>query len=300
MAGSLKFRVNELPDPIYEPLRSFSAFSADPNFYTELQSALDRSFNYTCKTDEILNLLDAIEQSQASFFAVSASNRDNKLEWSSRDPTSYQITLTEHSFSHNSFMGRHLPFKKAIPPKGSSKVDTRYHATVKRSEERYSKDVNAAVAALFENSSVSILTDIALELGPMTKELQRKVGQITTTEFSHFTDVSPLTMSTISDEDQEEFSEYLGLLHLNSYPNLDDSHVSATTSYSHGLPAGDREVPLKLSLRSVSSPSPLLLSHLLKSPTCLSIQATTENRSFLSYYSGTALYTWEMVNQTTL
>lgn len=297
MSGSLTFKANELPDTIYEPLQTFSAISMDPDFHTRFQSALTRSYYYTCRTDDILALLEVIEHSGASYFAVSASCGNNELKWSSKDSTSYQLTLAERSISSNSYVQRYLPFTKAIPLKGSAQYATSYTATVKRSTEKYTPDVKAVVEAVFHNSSVTILADVSLDLKLITEEFQRRTGQSINTEISDFTDFSPLTLSNIGDDDQVEFSEYLGLLHLNSYPKLNDSHVSATTSYSHTIPVSDREVTCKLYLSFVSEVSPVVFSQFLSDQTCLSLQAKGKDTCNLTYFSGTGFYTWEMTKK---
>ncbi|RKP31247.1 hypothetical protein METBISCDRAFT_22562 [Metschnikowia bicuspidata] len=86
-------------------------------------------------------------------------------------------------------------------------------------------------------------------------------------------DLTPLSVSSISEEDLTVFCEYLSLLHLNAFPNYSNPHVSNTTS-------------------------PLLFNILQNNTKALSVQATTNSSSYLSYHRGKDYYSMEFMRPT--
>ena len=299
MASNYHFRVNELPNQPYEPVNFFSVLSEDADFHEEVASALDQTFYYSCRSDDILPLLEAVEQAGAEFFALEASKDDNSIVWTSNKPGSYLITVSEHAFSHHAYAGRYLRFKKHIAPIGSPKYGVKFSATVSMTQEKYSKDIAALVSSVFKNSYVTILSDRAIDLmeAPVS-DFRRIEGKILRTKIFSHSDLTPLCVSSISEEDLTVFCEYLSLLHLNAFPNYSNTHVSNTTRYEHGLPSGETEVPQSLYLTTVFKCSPLLFNILQNNTKALSVQATTNSSSYLSYHRGKDYYSMEFTRPT--
>lgn len=295
MSEPYDFKVDDLPDHIYEPLSFFSVITKDHGFLNEIREAEELSY-YTSQCSDVLKLLLEIESSPATFFALKAIQGNNSIEWSSKDSERLELRLNEYSYSHHHYVGRYLRFIKEIAPKGSVEYGTTFSASAKRSQEKYTKDLEAVVASLFSDAKVTLVIDSSLEeLAASTcRNWNRINGQVKTCEILSFTDFTPFTADEVTEENLEEFYEYLSLLHLNAYPFFENSHVSATTSYLHSIEGGTKAAPAQLYLISLSGASPLLFSKLIQKEQCLSAQATTKKRSVLSYNNEEHLYTWKV------
>lgn len=295
MTDPFQFKVDDIPDPIYEPISSLSFITQDPSFHNEVQEALEQNFYYTCLCNDVLGLLNDIENSPASFFALRAIQGNNKIEWSSNGSDHYHLQLSEYSFSHHHYVGRYLRFIKRSAGKGSPEHGTTLSASVKRSEEKYTKDVEAVLASLFSEAEVMVLSDTPLEGLTKSGRVWKRINcQIKNYKILSHTDLSPFTVNEILSDDLEDFYEYLSLLHFNGYPYFKDSHVAATTSYLHSIEGGNKAEPGELYLISLTQISPIVLFKLIQKELCLTAQATTKDISILSYYNGAHLYTWKV------
>lgn len=294
MSDSFKFQVDCLPDEIFKPLLSLSIITKDHDYFDEIGEVEQNYFTFQC--GDVLNLLQEIGDSAASFFVLEATQGNNTIEFTSEDRVHFKLQLSEYSYSHHHYVGRYLKFIKKIAAKGSTEYGTTFSASVKMSKEKYTKDVEALVASLFSDAEVTLLSDVPLEkvVHGRGRNWKRANSQIKKCEILSATNLTPLTVDEVTPDDLEDFYEYLSILHFNAYPSLENSFVAATTSYMYSIEEGTRVAPEKLFLISLSNISPDLLHEILHKEHCLSVQATTENSSFLSYYSGEHLYTWEV------
>lgn len=291
MSKSYEFRTDELPDLNFSPLKAFSVLSEDPCFHNQVISALEKCFYYKAHTCDIFVLMDLIEKSSSTIYFLKAVQGDNTITWSSEDPESYIIQLTDQSFSHHAYVGRYLRFSQQIAGKGSLRYGKKFSALVQRSTEKYTKDVKAVISDVLTNASVTIFSDKAIQ-AEVPALLERVEGKIEKHVISLFSDLRPMSMAVLRDE-LTDFYEYLALLHFNSYPQLNNSHVAATTTYRNPLPGGEKIIE-KLYLTSVSDVSPLLFGMMAADPKCLSAQATLQTESQLSFYNGKNLYSWRV------
>ncbi|WPK25964.1 hypothetical protein PUMCH_003306 [Australozyma saopauloensis] len=295
MTSSYQFLANELPDQVFEPLKTLSVIHTDPSLSSDLSAASENAFYYKCIANDVFGIFKAIEQSKATFFSVALVDGDNKLTWNSQEADIFSISLSQHAYSHNAYVGRYLKFTKQIAPKGSPQYGTRFEALAKREGAKYSKDVHAMIEAVFPGSEVCVLTDRPLnDFETESVTFQEVRTSVKTVEISAHTDLSPLASSTVSDEESYKFLEYLSLLHLNAYPDLSNSHVAATNSYEPELSSGDKMKNEIYYLTYLSAANPLILSSMLQNTKCLSVQGTTETKSITSLYTTENLYTWEV------
>lgn len=295
MAQNCSFGKDELPDLVYLPLKTLSVISTDSGISDTLRSFLDQSYYYEGYSSDILALVNALETTEATFYSIKATAGENVFEWTSNNPETYSLKLSEQTYSHHAYIGRYLRFQKHIPAKGSAVYGTTFSCRANRSQEKYSKDLICLIGSVFCEASVVVLTDgPSEELAKLCSSWVQKEPLLETVEISSHTDLSPLTANTIDLDDIVSFYEYLALLHHNAYPDYSNSHVAATNSYQLELKGGDIKVPLKLYLVSVSDINPHVLHSLLRCETCLSTHATTGLESFLSLYNGEHLFTWKV------
>lgn len=289
LMASYKFSVLDTLPSINEPLTQLSALSADPEWQ---QKQNWPSHYYYCQDgfEQLPELLTHL-QTEGNF-CLSANINKNKLVYTSGPQLT--LSLTDSTYSHNSYVGRYLRFIKVVPPKYGPDLDTFYTASVSLdANAKYYKDFTVLLARVFPACSICLLLDTEVPF-PLTRVSS---SFLTTTVASH-SDLSPLTTSEIPSEYSRDFYEYLCLLHLNGLPDYSNSHVGATTIYEVPTTTNENSGAEheSLHLHITKNINPSAMKSLVLSEGWISAFARSTNYNIVLLNTPSGIYMWEIHN----
>lgn len=289
---------NQIPAFIGSPARFLSVVSTSCALKSSLDTLLDKCFYHRCETTQPLLLFDTLKQKLPNYYSVRAAKGLNELSFSSTSPNIISIRLKEHTFFTNSYVGRHIKFKKIVPFKGSNELITYFEAKVDISHHLHELALRKLAEAEFSACNVILLCDTDI-----SKELPEKFFDLHKNKSFYAHSLLPLpniptVNNSISDMDSDESDdlyEFLSLVHLNAVPDQTNSHVRATNMWELPQPnflANLAGVPLHSF--SISNVNPILIHRIASMSEVLSIQMVTEESTHLLLRNN-RIYTWNYV-----
>lgn len=281
-------RLETLP-PLESPLTYLSIATSHPDWDASTHNWPKHLLLQSETFQHLPALLSHLETGEN--FALSAKNGPDSLEISSSS-LEMKLTLSEQTYSHNSYVGRYLKFIKHIPPKKSADIDVFYTATTSLdTRPKHSKDVSALIVKVFATCSVVLLLD---EIPPFdlteVSPLQQK------SELTAHSDLSPLSLPQVSQDIAPDVYEYLCLLHLNGLPDTSNSHVQATNTYVVPTFNAEESATGPMWLHVTRNINPGVLKHLLETDGWVTAFARTEKENIVLMKTSSVKYIWHVQN----
>lgn len=288
---AVTFLQNELPPPISSPLKFISVISKSPNLQASLNDLLSHTYYLERECETPLEIFDFLADSHSKFYSVTVRCGDCKLVSGSACPNHIHVTLDEHTYFHNGYIGVHSKVREAQTSKRSLSFGTFYHITVERCGPE-SFRLEQLCYNVFSKSTVEILSDIDVSLPTDINVHKHKdfiLHQLATPVVKP---LAPTALEGLDPVDRAELYELLSLVHLNALPDRNNPHVAATLMYE--LPKLDTVSGLfasKLFSYTSSHVNPLMLYEIANMPEVDSVQAVSATHTFLLLKSD-SLYTW--------
>lgn len=225
-----------------------------------------------------------------SDFSLTAESGHDKLKFTSTSDT-LNLRLSESSFFHNAYVSRYLKFSKEVPAKSSPLLDTFYVASASlEPKSKYFKDLSVLVTKVFSTCSISLL----LKIEPPF-QLTKVTTAYLKNEVATHSNLSPLQLTEIPPDESFEFYEYLCLLHMNSLPDTNNSHVQASSMYE--FPGSEEEIIFNsLWLHVAKNVCPSVFESLISTDGWVTAFAKTENHNLVLKRTSKGFYIWHIHN----
>lgn len=274
---------------IADPIQYLSVCSESQEWSSHFNNWSPHHYYRDAHFSQLPNLLQHL--STSSRFQLSAENDGNSLKYSS-DLKNLDLSLNESAFFHNSYVSRYLKFSKQVPAKSSPQIETLYLASASLdANTKYHKDLSVLLRKVFETCSIVLISEDEVPF-----ELAKVAPKFLKLQVAGHSDLKPLQASEISSDDSFDFYEYLCLLHMNSLPDMTNSHVQASSMYeSPQCEAGDnKEITTPLWLHVAEELPPNILDFIVSTDGWTSIFVKTETSNLVVKRSAPLHYIWHI------